>query len=305
MRNGVFALGLLSMLVVAAAARGAETLQHLRFGDRDRTYLVHVPPGLSGPVPLVVALHGGGGNATATAKMTGLNAEADAGGFIVVYPNGTDRSRPLINLIGKPGFLTWNAGNCCGYAQEHHVDDVGFIRAVVDQLESRYRIDRKRIYATGISNGAMMAYTLGCEASDVFAAVGIVSGIIADSDCKPAYPVAVIDFHGTADQNVAINGGVGSKAFIKDNRPPVQDSIDFWVQADGCTAAPQKTRMASLEINSYGGCRDGTAVTYYIIEGGGHAWPGGNRLSHLLDAPSQAINATDVMWKFFAAHPKR
>lgn len=304
MRNGVWTLGLLAVLLAAGTARGAGTLEHLTFGGRDRTYLVHVPPGLPEPVPLVVALHGGGGNAMATLNMTGLNAEADAAGFMVVYPNGTDRSRPLLNLMGKPGFLTWNAGNCCGYAQEHRVDDVGFIRAVVDQLESRYRIDPKRIYATGISNGGMMAYSLACEASDMFAAVGVVSGIITDARCRPAHPVAVIDFHGTADQNVPINGGVGSKAFIKDRRPPVQDSIDFWVKADGCRTAPKETRSATLVVKSYGGCRDGSAVTYYIIEGGGHAWPGGNRLSRMLDVPGQAVNATDVMWRFFAAHPK-
>lgn len=304
MRIGVCVLGLLAMLPAAGTAWGADSVQHLGFGGRDRTYLVHVPAGLSGPAPLVVALHGGGGNATATVKMTGLDAAADAGGFIVAYPNGTDRSRPWLKLIGKSGFLTWNAGTCCGYAQQNRIDDVGFIRAVVGQLESRYRIDPERIYATGISNGGMMAYTLACEASDVFAAVGVVSGIITDPDCKPRHPVSVIDFHGTADQNVPINGGVGSKAWIKDKRPPVQDSIDFWVQADGCDASARETRSATLVIRSYSGCRDGTAVTYYIIEGGGHAWPGGNRLSRMLDAPSQAINATDVMWQFFAGHPK-
>ncbi|MGH8369931.1 MAG: alpha/beta hydrolase family esterase, partial [Gammaproteobacteria bacterium] len=197
-----------------------------------------------------------------------------------------------------------NAGTCCGYALEHHMDDVGFILTVVKQVMDKYQIDPKRIYATGISNGGMMAYTMACEASDLFAAVGIVSGIITDPACKPAHPVAVIHFHGSADQNVPIDGGVGSKALIKDKRPPVQDSIDFWVKADGCDAIPHASHDPGLDIRSYSGCRDGTAVTYYIIQDGGHSWPGGDRISKLLDPPSQAVAVTEVMWRFFAAHPK-
>jgi polyhydroxybutyrate depolymerase len=307
MAGGKLLLGIGGMLMLnsAVSAHGAaDALVHMHFGNRDRTYRIHVPARLSAPTPLVVALHGGGGTAIATVKMTGFDAEADREGFIVVYPNGTDQSRPLMNLMGKPGFLTWNAGNCCGYALEHHIDDVGFIRAVVKQVMSQYAIDPKRIYATGISNGGMMAYTLACESSNLFAAVGIVSGIIADPSCKPAHPVSIVHFHGSADQNIPINGGIGSKAFIKDKRPPVQDSIDFWVKTDGCDAKPQESHDPGLDIKAYGGCRTGTAVTYYVIQGGGHSWPGGDRLSMLLDAPSQAVNATEVMWRFFAAHPK-
>jgi polyhydroxybutyrate depolymerase len=307
MTGGKFLLGISGMLMLMAAVSASGTtdeLVHMHFGDRDRTYRIHVPALLGTRVALVVALHGGGGTAAATVKMTGFDAEADRERFIVIYPNGTDHPRPLMNLVGKPGFLTWNAGNCCGYALENHVDDVGFIRAAVKQVENRYPIDPKRIYATGISNGGMMAYTMACEASDMFAAVGIVSGIIADPSCKPSQPVSVIHFHGSADQNIPINGGVGSKAFIKDKRPPVQDSIDFWVQADGCNTKPQESNAPGLDIKSYDGCRANTAVIYYIIQDGGHSWPGGDRLSALLDPPSQAISATDVMWRFFAAHPK-
>lgn len=295
---------LLGMLLLGQANAAPDPLAHLKFGGRDRSYQVHVPSGSAGPMPLVIVMHGGGGSAAATVKMTGFNAEADLEGFIAVYPNGTDHIRPLLNLTGKPGFLTWNAGTCCGYALENHVDDVGFIRAVVKQVEQDYQIDPRRIYATGISNGGMMAYRLACEAGDLFAAVGIVSGIITDPDCKPAHPVAVIDFHGTADRNIPIDGGVGKKAFIKDDRPPVQDSIDFWVKADDCNTTPRESRQPDLDIKNYGGCRNGTAVRYYIIRNGGHSWPGGDRVSKLLDEPSQAVNATAVMWQFFAAHPE-
>lgn len=297
-------VALLGLVLMRPTVSAADPLVKLPFGGRNRSYQIHVPPNLSGAVPLVVVLHGGGGSATSTVKMTGFDAEADRAGFIAVYPNGTDHTRPLLNLAGKPGFLTWNAGTCCGYALENHVDDVGFIRAVVRQIENKYPIDAKRIYATGISNGGMMAYTLACKASDLFAAVGIVSGIITDPACHPAQPVSVIHFHGSADRNVPINGGIGKKAFIKDNRPPVKGSIDFWVRADGCNITLQESHEPSLDIKSYTGCRNRTAVIYYVIENGGHSWPGGDRISKLLDAPSQAVNATEVMWQFFVAHPK-
>lgn len=295
-----------AMVLLAQSAHAAtDPLIHLQFGGRNRSYQLHVPPAVTGPMPLVIVMHGGGGSAVPTIRMTRFDAQADQAGFLVVYPNGTDRSRALLNRMGKPGFLTWNAGTCCGYALDNHVDDVGFIRAVVRQVAGQYKVDSKRVYATGISNGAMMAYTLACEASDTFAAVGIVSGIVSDPDCKPVRPVSVIAFHGTADHNIPIDGGVGDKAFIKDNRPPVQNSIDFWVKADGCNSTPQQSHQIKLDIRTYRGCRDGTAIAYYVIEGGGHSWPGGERLSYMLDAPSDAVNATHVMWQFFAAHPRQ
>src|SRR6185312_7191862 len=107
----------------------------IQFAGLDRSYLLHLPNPLpNNPLPLVVVLHGGGGSAESAAKMTGFDAEADKQGFIVAYPEGTDRGHPVLSLFGKPGFLTWNAGDCCGYAQQHGVDDVGFIRAVVTQV---------------------------------------------------------------------------------------------------------------------------------------------------------------------------
>lgn len=296
---------LAGMVWLPALHAAPDSLFHLTFKGRDRTYRVHLPADLRTPAPLVVALHGGGGNALSAIHATGFDAQADRAGFIVVYPNGTGPSHPLLQALGKPGFLTWNAGSCCGYAQEQHIDDVGYIRAVVKQVTDRYRIDPARIYATGMSNGGMMAYTLACEAGDLFAAVGVVSGIVTDPDCRPAEPVSVIHVHGSADQNVPIKGGIGRKALIKSPRPPVKDSIDFWVKADACNPLPQVAHSAMLVITSYSGCREHTAVEYYLIEGGGHAWPGGHRLSLLLDAPSGAMNATDVIWKFFAGHPRQ
>jgi polyhydroxybutyrate depolymerase len=253
---------------------------------------------------LVVVLHGGGGNGPAAARQTRFNAEADRQGFMIAYPDGTDRARPVMALLGKKGSLTWNAGRCCGYAMDNQIDDVAFIRAMVDAIAHEFPIDRRRIYATGISNGAMMAYRLACEASDIFAAVGSVSGPLVTNRCAPGNPVAVIHVHGTDDGYVPEKGGVGPK-WRGLNYPSVQDTISFWVAANGCGREPKRSQpVAGVELVEYGGCRNGTAVAYYSIKGGGHAWPGGDRMAFFLDAPSNAIAATPLIWQFFAAHPK-
>src|SRR4030042_1455717 len=110
-------------------------------------------------MPLVIVLHGGGGTAQSTAGMTGMNVKADSSGVIAVYPNGNGR-------VSDEKLLTWNAGNCCGYALDNNIDDVGFIRELIDKLEKKLAIDKARIYATGISNGGMMSYRLACELAD-------------------------------------------------------------------------------------------------------------------------------------------
>ncbi len=298
------------MLLGAVTATGAaaqDASRSLMVDGLQRSYVVHMPPGLVAgrPAPLVLVLHGGGGNAALTAKQTRFDEQADRAGFIAVYPNGTDRARPLLNALGKPGLLTWNAGACCGYAMEHRIDDVTFIRALVGQLERDYPIDPARIYATGLSNGGMMAYRLACEASDIFAAIGPVSAVEIAPACNPTQPVAVIHFHGSADQNVPMQGGIGAKALIKQDRPPVQASIDFWVRHDRCNAQPDLSQHGKVALLAWRGCARGSEVAFYVIEGGGHAWPGGDRIAAFLDAPSQDINATAVMWQFFAEHPKR
>ena len=300
------ALTLLAAAGLAQASDKADPSHELEFGGLKRSYLLHLPANApAGPLPLVLVLHGGGGSAESAARMTGFDAEADEHGFIAVYPNGTDKGRPLRAMLGKQGFLTWNAGSCCGYAQEHNIDDVGFIRAVVADVEKSHAVDSKRIYATGISNGGMMSYRLACEASDLVAAIGPVVGIVEIPDCKPAHPVAVIDFQGTDDENVPLAGGIGKKEVgKKEDRKPVQVSIDLWVQADGCTVTV-KSEHPGIHLTNYGGCADGTAVDYYVIQGGGHAWPGGDRISLLLDKPDPNVPATALIWSFFKDHPKQ
>ncbi len=296
--------------VTATAATERPAASRMLSGDyeraiqsdgRTRTYIVHLPPVYDSvtPLPLVVVLHGGGGNAAGTEKQTGMSAKADQAGFIAVYPNGTG---PLDDRL-----LTWNTWNCCGYAEQRNVDDVAFIRALVAQLARDERIDPARIFATGLSNGGMMSYRLACEAADLFAAIAPVSGALNTDACAPAQPVSVIAFHGTADQNVPYNGGRGTKSFpgTRPNRDdqPVSYAIGFWTAFDQCDPTPQRTQTGSIARDDYTGA-SGTAVTLVTINGGGHAWPGGQRLAAFLDAPTQEISATDAIWDFFAQHPK-
>ena len=307
MRLLQYSLLLLFSGVALSAQADNDVDKQLDFGGLTRSYIVHTPPGMTANerLALVIVLHGGGGSARSTNEQTHFSAEADRQDFIVVYPNGTDRSRPLWHLLGRPGFNTWNAGSCCGYAKEHNVDDVGFIRAMVKQLEADYPINPKRIYATGISNGGMMAYRLACQASDIFAAIGPVSAVQTVSDCDPQDPVAIIHIHGTADQNVPLAGGIGEKSLDRTPKPSVMATLRGWLHLDGCPSEPQETQVAQdVTEDDYRGCRGNAEIAYYQVKGGGHAWPGGAQMLSILDRPTQEIDATSLIWNFFAAHPK-
>jgi polyhydroxybutyrate depolymerase len=272
----------------------------LSVGGRERTYLLHLPPTYEGThlLPLVIVLHGGGGNAPGAVQMTGFSQKADKEGFVVVYPNGSGRL--------KTRLLTWNSGNCCGYALDNDVDDVGFIRALIDELVKTRSIDPKRVYATGMSNGGMMTYRLGCELSDKLAAIAPVAGALNLESCAPATPVSVIIFHGTADEHVLYNGGEPIRKADVHRRvdKPVSSAVSFWATHDGCAATPQRSEKGNIRTEIYGGGKDGSEVALYTVNGGGHAWPGGE--AYLLGAePTREISATDLMWDFFVRHPKK
>lgn len=272
--------------------------EKLQFGGRTRTYLLHIPASFNGnkAVPLVIVLHGGGGNASKTVETTGFSKKSDEAGFIVVYPNGTGRLKKI---------LTWNAGNCCGYALEHNVDDVGFIRELINHLEKELKIDGRRIYATGISNGGMMAYRLACELSDKIAAIAPVAGAF-NIERTPENPVSVIIFHGTGDQHVLYGGGEPKKRADRNRRTDksVASAADFWVNHNGCSAKPNRTEKENIIMEKYTGGRKNSEVVVVTIKNGEHAWPGGKPAWRGGDIPTTEISATDEMWDFFEKHPK-
>ena len=270
-----------------------DNARSLVYAGVERSYILHIPPGfeISQPVALVLAFHGVGLDANEMIRISGFSSQSDASGFIVVYPNGTGAAK------------SWNGGHCCGEAAKNNVDDVGFVRALIGDLSTTINIDPKRIYATGFSNGAILTYRLACELSDLIAAVGPVSAtqVLQDMQaCQPGRPVPLIHFHGTADDPNPYEGGttLGGFQFI-----PVKTAIQFWVDFDGCPVEPQTTVSGSIRHDVYAPCTSGSAVELYTIEGGKHAWPGGEAVNQAMGEPNMEISATILMWEFFSSHP--
>ena len=290
---------LLLMLAAALAlshAVAAEPIErHVRVGAVERSYFVDLPAAYDGrrALPAVLVFHGGGGAALSARTQTRMSEKGQAERFIAVYPQGSG--------VLSTKLLTWNATTCCGYAMQHRIDEVAFVRAVLDDLEANFQVDRARVYATGISNGGMMAYLSACALADRFAAIAVVAGELTTADCRPTRPVSVIVIHGTADQNLPYDGGVGAKALARHAVRSVRFAVDFWRMHDGCRDAAVSERAGTVMRERYA-CASGSEVELITVEGGGHSWPGGARLARLLDEPSAALDASDVIWTFFARH---
>ncbi len=247
-----------------------DTTVMLTHGGAARSFIVHVPPGYDGsrPVPLVLDIHGLTSNGAQQELVSGWRQKSDATGFMVVYPNGLGNS--------------WNGGAlCCGRSQQTGVDDVGFLRAVVAHMAANACIDRKRVYATGISNGGAMSHLLACRAADLFAAAAPVSMGNGAQPCQPSRPLSVIMFRGTTDPLVPYAGGMF---------PGAQADFDQWSQLNQCTAAPQTTHgVCSTRAH----CAGDVEVTLCTIDAG-----------HVLyaQAATQGAPVPDVVWEAFQRH---
>jgi polyhydroxybutyrate depolymerase len=272
----------------------------LTVDGREREYLLHVPQAPEGSPqerPVVLAFHGGGSNAEAMVPFCGLNEKADREGFLAVYPNGVGRVERA---------RTWNGGNCCGYAQRRLVDDVQFVLLLLDDLKQATPVDEKRIYATGMSNGAMMCYRLAAELSDRIAAIAPVGGPLGTEDCSPARPVPVCHFHGTEDQFAPYAGGRGARSLSQTDFFSVEHTIRQWVRANGCRPDPQVEDLppavddgTRITRATYAGGREGVEVVLYTVHGGGHTWPGRQPALQFLGPSTRNLSANDVMWDFF------
>jgi polyhydroxybutyrate depolymerase len=303
MRKSLFVLLLASGMLVAcsrATAGGQYSGQHdyaktLTFDGQQRTYQVHLPPAYDGQhnLPLVLALHGAGGDGKGMAKLTHFNTVADQGSFIVVYPDGINRRWSYDKALGG-------------------VDDVGFLVALVEQLEKDYTIDQQRVFVAGISNGGGMVEVLACERSDLFAAFADVAATLGSTAarlCHPARPIPFLMIHGTDDPLVPYNGG----DFKGTTLLSAPASAQVWATLDGCNATPAVTNLPDkvndgthIQQNTYTGCQQGSAVVFYVVQGGGHAWPGGIQYLpvSVVGKSSKQMDASQVIWQFFQQHPK-
>lgn len=281
---------------------------HTRSLEHDgltRSYRVHVPRSYdpARAAPLLLAFHGGGGDMEhmATDRLYGLISKSEAEGFILVFPNGYSRLQS-----GK--FATWNAGACCAQARDRKVDDVGFVRTLIREVTHEFAIDRQRIFATGMSNGAMMAYRLACEMADTFKAIAAVAGTDNTLGCAPAAPISILHIHAADDDHVLFQGCAG-KTFrdpstVTDFRS-VPATVARWLEFNHCKPKPQAVtehirdpRAARCE--RYAPCQGGVAVQLCVTSGGGHSWPGGSK-PRSDQPPSQALSANELMWAFFTA----
>ncbi|GAA1273642.1 PHB depolymerase family esterase [Kitasatospora nipponensis] len=256
---------------------------------------MHAPPTVAGGaarrLPLVVMLHGGFGSGRQAEQAYGWDAEADRHGYLVAYPDGIDHA--------------WAAGGgCCGVPAATGVDDVGFVSAVVRELERLAPVDPGRVYVTGISNGGLLAYRLACDTT-LFAAVAVDSATLLGPCPSPA-PLSVLHLHGTADHNIPYQGGPGDGPARIDG-PPVPQVLAAWRAVDHCPPVPA-VRVGGPVTTTSSDCPDGRGVELITIDGAGHQWPGA--VSHPveerllgLDPPSTALDATAVIRAFFDDHP--
>jgi polyhydroxybutyrate depolymerase len=291
-----------------ALAAGNHTVA-IRHGGRNREYIVHVPRGAAAARPVVVAFHGGGGEAAGFQGYAGLDAVADREGFVVVYPFGTG---PLPRRL-----LTWNAGECCGYAMNQNIDDVAFAVAVLDDVARRTTIDQGRVYATGHSNGAMMSYRLGAERADRIAAIVPVAGAYDMERFAPTRPVAVLHIHSVDDPRALYNGGLGPPfpgTNVRSSHKPVMDGIDRWLRNNGCGTQPRTTESRTgragtvnagqtATLLTWDGCARNAPVAHWRLSGVGHAWPGNERAElreEIIGPATTLVVAAEEVWRFVA-----
>ena len=262
-----------------------------------REYLVHVPRSYHGaPTPMLMALHGGGGDVDFQADDSKyrLISKSEAAGFIAVFPNGYSRFPSGI-------LATWNAGTCCGAAQKNNIDDVGFLREVIQRVEKQAKIDPRRVFVTGMSNGGLMSWRMACDASDLVRGIAPVEGTDNTTHCSPSRPVPVIEFHALDDDHIPLTGGRGVSALTDTDFASVAATQAKWVRLDRADPASKRVlTVAGAHCDLHPAKPGGAAVELCLTDTGGHSWPGGGTQQGRKQ-PSMAISANDLMWSFFSS----
>jgi polyhydroxybutyrate depolymerase len=296
-------LAVISLVVMSTAADAGSIDRRIDVHGQSRTYTLYVPAGASGnkSMPLVIALHGGLGQGRAMASLSGFSQLADREGFLVAYPDGLRRH--------------WRDGRTMpeGLVADD-ADDIGFMSALIDDAAKLQAVDPKRIYATGISNGAIFSNYLALKLGDRIAAIAPVAGGIASevaADFHPAAPVSVLMINGRDDPLVPYDGGAVGKTH--GSIVSTERALQLWLEADDLNGqansrdiAPKKAGDCSEQMRSWSGGRNGSAVTVVALGGGGHTWPGGPQYlpKAIVGAVCPELDATRMIWDFFRQHPK-
>lgn len=295
---------------------GSDSAQLLSPGDytfslthdgRTRSYRVHVPRTLPSPAPVLLAFHGGGGSAAQFQQSSGFDENSEKNEYVVVFPDGT----------GAGNLHTWNVGGCCGFALNQGIDDVGFVRALVADLGQRLEIDEDRIYATGHSNGSMMAHRLAAEAADLVAAIAPYAGAPYFDllGFAPSRPVPVLHIHSRDDPRALYDGGLGPPfplTNVRTRMNPVEEQLEYWIRFDGCPESPTVGPTVRGKPGTFSEghtattlvwapCAEGTEVRLLRLTGSGHGWPGRNlsRLRERLLGPgTDVIDIEEEIWGF-------
>ena len=281
--------------------QAGDHVRTIKVDDRVRSYHLHLPPQYhpTKPIPVVIALHGGGTNASLMARMSQLSQKADQAGFLVIYPNGTGI-----------GLLNFNAGGRRDRVKDEP-DDVKYIGAVLDEVGCLASIDRKRIYATGLSNGGMMCYRLAAEMPDRIAAIAPVAGTMAMEKAAPTRSVSIMHFHGTADRIVPPTGPArGTPSFL--TFKSLDETLQLWRKINECPHQAQEVHFenkvkdgTTVRQLTYGPGKEGSEVILVEIEGGEHTWPGHRSAIPFLGKATLDISANDLMWEFFQRHSRK
>ncbi len=269
---------------------GGDFLQLMDHQGLARGYTVHVPASASEGVaaPLLIVLHGAGQDAPGVRSLAGIESRTDALGWIVVYPDGIDES--------------WAVGTATP-ADVRGVDDIGFLTRMIGAIDSKLNIDRARVFAAGLSNGALMTHRVACEMANDVRAIAAVAGAMFTglaAQCSPTRPVAALFFNGDDDQFFPWGGypaGDGERIM------GVPETAEWWANENGCGAAvttevpDSADDGTTVDLVDYPNCSSGQAVRMFVIENGGHTWPGRGGIGRT----SFDIDANEEMLDFFAA----
>lgn len=237
--------------------------------------------------PVIIALHPGFGTGVGMAKTSELHLQLGAENYVVVYPDGYRRS--------------WNAGDCCGVAQDDEIDDIGFILSLVDQIGEKFPI-RDKFFVVGYSNGAKLAYRLSCTVPDRLVAVAVYAGTVAinQATCNSSLGVPLLHLHGALDASAPLEGG-NSNIETAGAQPPVLEGIDSWTEMNRCDDGQDSDFDDAATCTRYPGCRDGSETIFCIYPGLGHYWPGAKRDMQweTLGPARSDLNGGQQMIRFF------